>query len=116
MSNIISFEELEEALSDKVQKQKEVLSEVSSLFDDAGFFNTEQKNNITFQSTKRDVKALFSIDNTTYNYSYYITTEGDNSTNYSGKGNIDGVVDAAYKFIEQYSDIVDVPEEDVEEL
>lgn len=109
MKDIISPEE---ALLEKKSEQQAVLSEVESLFEDAGFIQKENQNTISFQSSTNDIKALFSIDNTTYNYECYITTEGENSSNYSAKGNIDGLVDAAFKFVEQCADVFDMPHEE----
>lgn len=107
MNDILPQAELEDALLEKQSIRREVLSEVSSLFDDAGFVKKEKQNTIFFQTSTKRTKALFSIDNTTYNYECYITTGGDNSSSYSAKGGIDDLADAAIKFVEQYADFTD---------
>ncbi len=121
MRNIISLEELEEDLQEKQDRKDRILSSLASLFDDAGFTKKDdKKNNISFEDTNKDIKALFSIYDTTFNYSAYITVEGDNSFTYSAKGDIDGIEEAAEKFLAEYNDLLtldisfDTPAEDEE--
>lgn len=106
MRNIISIEELEEDLQEKQARKDKILSSLESLFDDAGFTKKDDKNNISFEDTHRDIKALFSIYDTTFNYTAYITVEGDNSFTYSSKGDIEGIEEAAEKFLAEYNDLI----------
>lgn len=107
MSEILTLEDLEINMDEKAEKQKSVKDELTELFTDAGFVIEQHPNTIAFESSIEDAKALFSVDNSTFNYKSYISVEGENETNYSTKGNIDGVVDAAIKFIEHWSEFAD---------
>ncbi len=104
---MLTLEELEDNLQEKDEQQKGVEEELSNLFDNAGFTRVDKPNNFSFESHVKDAKALFTVDNSTYNYTAYISTEGTNSFNYSVKGNIDGATDAALKFIEQWANFAD---------
>lgn len=107
MSEMLTLEDLETRMDEKEAKQTSILNEVSELFSDAGFFQEEHANTIAFESSIKGAKALFSIDNTTFNYKSYISTEGENETNFSSKGNIDGIIDAAVKFVEHWAEFAD---------
>ena len=106
MSNVISIEELREDLEEQQKRKDDILTSLKELFDDAGFEYVEDKNTLNFEDTHEDLKALFSIYDTTFDYSAYITSETDNSMNYSLKGNIDGIEEAAEKFLAEYNDIL----------
>ena len=117
MSEMLTLEDLETKMDEKQAKQTAIMDEISELFSDAGFVKEEHANTVAFESSIKDAKALFSVDNTTFNYKSYISVEGDNETNYSTKGNIDGVVDAAVKFVEhwaEFADGVESTEDDVD--
>ena len=106
MSNVISIEELREDLEEQQKRKDDILTSLKELFDNAGFEYVEDKNTLNFGDTHEDLKALFSIYDTTFDYSAYITSESDNSMNYSLKGNIDGIEEAAEKFLAEYNDIL----------
>lgn len=106
MSNVISIEELREDLEEQQKRKDDILTSLKELFDNAGFEYVEDKNTLNFEDTHEDLKALFSIYDTTFDYSAYITSESDNSMNYSLKGNIDGIEEAAEKFLAEYNDIL----------
>lgn len=119
MSERITLEDLENNLEERNREQQSAIDEVSSLFDDAGFIKETKPNTISFESAIENVKALFSVDNTKYSYKAYITSEGDNSVTYSARGDIDGMVDAAIKFLEQWAEFADgniTVEDDVEDI
>ena len=107
MSEILTLDDLEMNMDEKAEKQKQITDELTNLFTDAGFVIEHNPNTIAFESSIKDAKALFSVDNSTFNYKSYISVEGENETNYSTRGNIDGVVDAAIKFIEQWAEFAD---------
>lgn len=116
MDTIKSLEELQEDLQ-AVQAEKDaIITELDELFKDAGFKKIDKMNNISYQLTEFEFKAQFSIEDTTFKFSCYITTEGDNSFNYTAKGTMDNVVAGAHKFLEEL-DFVKViePEEQLED-
>lgn len=102
--DIIPLEELEEDLKEEQAENFAILDELTQLFDGADFKRVEEMNNISFQDSTDDVKAQFTVDNTTYNFTCYITKTDDNSFNYSRKGNKHQAIDAAEKFLGEYED------------
>lgn len=116
MSEIKSLEELQEDLQEEQAEKDAIIDEIDSLFDDAGFRKLDKMNNICYQQTKSSYKAQFSIEDTSFNYSCYITTSGDNAINYTAKGTMDGIVKAAYKFIAELNDVLDDSEPVEQEL
>lgn len=102
--DIIPLEELEEDLKEEHNENIKILDELKQLFNDAGFEEVSEMNNISFQDETDNIKAQFSIDNTTYKYTAYITKTDDNSFNYSLKGDKYQAVDAAMKFLGEYED------------
>lgn len=107
MSDIKSIEELQEDLQEEQAEKDAIIDELDSLFDDAGFRKLDKMNNICYQQTKSEYKAQFSIEDTSFNYSCYISTNGDNAISYTAKGTMDGIVKAAYKFVAELNDILD---------
>lgn len=122
MSERITLEELQDNLQQRTEEQESALESLKSMFSDAGFELSEEKNTIDFTDTHKDLKALFSVDNTTFKYSCYITVDdvSDKSYNFALKGNIDGIEDAAKKFLAEYSDLttldIEEPVEDAEDI
>ncbi len=106
MDEIKSLEELQEDLQEEQAEKDAIIAELDSLFDDAGFRKLDKMNNICYQQTKSSYKAQFSVEDTSFNYSCYITTNGDNAINYTAKGTQDGMVKAAYKFISELNDVL----------
>ena len=110
MSDTKSIEELQEDLQQEQDEKDAIITELDSLFSDAGFRKLDKMNNICYQQTKGDYKAQFSIEDTSFNYSCYITTTGDNAINYTAKGTMDGILKSAYKFIAELNDVLEESE------
>ena len=108
LEDILTEEEMEQEMDAKAEERERALLFCNDIFIDAGFSPSSDANNITYTKEDKGYKALFNIDATTFNYSCYITTEGDNSSTYSAKGVISGIEDAVYKFLSSMSDIVEV--------
>lgn len=122
MDTIKSLEELQEDLQEVQAEKDAIVAELDELFGDAGFKKLDKMNNISYQLTKKEFKAQFSIEDTSFNYSCYITTDGDNSFNYTAKGTMDGITKAAYKFLEELDftatndDAVELDDDDTADL
>lgn len=100
-----TLEDLETELKEEAAEQEAILNAVTELFTNAGFERFDRKNNYNFETSASHFKALFSIDNTTYNYTGYVTQEGSNSASYSVKGDQSGIESAAEKFLIAFEDI-----------
>lgn len=101
MDTLKTLEELQEDLQSVQAEKDAIISELDELFKDAGFKKIDKMNNISYQLTEFEFKAQFSIEDSTFNFSCYITTEGDNSFNYTAKGTMMNVVNGAHKFLEE---------------
>lgn len=108
MSERITLEELQDNLQQRTEEQEAVLDSLKSMFADADFELSEEKNTIDFTDTHKDLKALFSIDNSTFRYTCYITAEDESnkSFNFSLKGEIGNIEDAARKFLGEFNDLL----------
>ena len=108
MDERITLEDLQSNLQQRTEEQEAVLDSLKSMFADADFELSEEKNTIDFTDTHKDLKALFSIDNSTFRYTCYITAEEMNnkSFNLSLKGEIDDIEDAARKFLGEFNDLL----------
>lgn len=101
--SIRSLEQLEEDLREDQELNKQTMSELDELFGGSSFQKKENMNSTTWQTSKGTVKAQFDIDNTTYNYSCYITdTEG--TYNMSRKGDRTTATDSAIAMLEELED------------
>lgn len=108
MDERITLEDLQNNLRQRTEEQEAVLDSLKSMFADADFEFSEEKNTIDFTDTHKYLKALFSIDNSTFRYTCYITAEDDKdkSFNFSLKGEIDDIEDAAQKFLAEFNDLL----------
>lgn len=113
---IPTLEDLEDTLQSREQEREDVLADITPMFEDAGFEIEETKNYIAFLKDEGSVKAMFSIDNTSYKYSCYITSdETPNNINYSAKGELEAIVEFVPKFLGALDDIiVDSEEEQID--
>lgn len=102
--NIISLEELEEDLKEEQAENNAVLTELEDLFADSDFERVDDMNHISFQASSGDIKAQFSLDNSEFTFTCYISEVDDNSFNYSRKGTKHQAVAAAEKFLAEYDD------------
>ena len=108
MDERITLEDLQNNLQQRTEEQEAALDSLKSMFADADFELSEEKNTIDFTDTHKDLKALFSIDNSTFRYTCYITAEDEDnkSFNFSLKGEIDDIEDAARKFLAEFNDLL----------
>ena len=99
MSDRITLEELIEDLDDKKRAQDELIAELDELFKDTNMLKDESNNFFNWGYGDKDTKAMFSVDNTSYNFKCYISA-GDEETgsNYSAKGTMSDAYDGAVKF------------------
>lgn len=97
---IISLAQLEEDLQEREEERNSIIAELDSMFEEAEFMKAEKLNTISYGKNGETYKAMFSIDNTTYNYTCYISDEtGEEETNFSLKGPQSGIISGAQKFI-----------------
>ena len=103
--DILTEEELENAMDQKAEERERILLFANDLFGDAGFEKEVTANYITFTQESDTYKALFSIDTTTFNYKCYVTTE---ESNYNKTGAMSAIESAAHKFLEEVADCSEV--------
>lgn len=102
--DIIPLEELEEDLKEEQAENNAILTELEELFDETDFERVDDMNHISFQASSGDIKAQFSLDNSEFTFTCYISEVDDNSFNYSRKGTKHQAIDAAEKFLAEYDD------------
>lgn len=102
----ITSAELEKDLREKQASNSAVLTELDSLFASSDFERTDDMNHISFQASEGNIKAQFSLDNSTYSFTCYISEVDNNSFNYSRKGTKYQAVEAAEKFLAEYDDCI----------
>lgn len=116
MEERITLEELIEDLDEKKQAQDELIAELDELFADTNMLKDESDNFFNWGYGDKDTKAMFSVDNTSYNFKCYISSGDDESgSNYSAKGTMNNAYDGAVKFLQAADDILSGEEVDVEE-
>lgn len=93
----VLVEDLETDLKLEEEQKEQVTTELIELFEENDFINTTV-NGINFESTVGDIYASFYIDNN-FNYKGYVTDTSVNKLNYSVKGQMSNVLNAANKFI-----------------
>lgn len=102
---MLTEEELEQEMNNKAKEREKVLLYTADMFNDAGFEKNTTANYISYSQSGDNYNALFSIDTTSFNYSCYVTTEGDNTSTYSARGIISGIEEAVIKFLEAVADV-----------
>lgn len=119
MEERISLEELIEDLDEKKQAQDELIAELDELFADTNMLKDESDNFFNWGYGDKNMKVMFSVDNTSYAFKCYASSgDDDNGSNYSAKGPMSSVYDGAIKFLQAVEDmendkIVDVEEDEV---
>ena len=94
----ILVEDLETDLQLEEEQKEQVTTELIELFEENDFTSNTTVNGINFESTVGDIYASFYIDNN-LNYKGYVTDKSINKSNYSVKGQMSNVLNAANKFI-----------------
>lgn len=94
-------EDLETELQDKQRNIDDITNNIIELFNEVNFESELSINGISFSNIHNNIYASFYIDDN-LNYKGYITNTEDASFNYSVKGNIDTVEEAAEKLIDTY--------------
>ena len=102
----ITSAELEKDIREEQAANSAVLAELDSLFANSDFKRTDDMNHISFQASEGNIKAQFSLDNSTYSFTCYISEVTNNSFNYSHKGTKYQAVEAAEKFLAEYDDCI----------
>lgn len=97
---------LEEDIREEQAANSAVLAELDSLFANSDFKRTDDMNHISFQASEGSIKAQYSLDNSTYSFTCYISEVDNNSFNYSRKGTKYQAVEAAEKFLAEYDDCI----------
>ena len=96
-------EDLESDLVDQQKKIDEITDYLIALFDEEDFDKKITPNGISFQKRYKTIFSNFYVDEK-LNYKCYITNDENNVSNYSSKGNIDNVENAAENFIMMFLD------------
>lgn len=116
MGKRITLEELIVDLDEKKQAQDELIAKLDELFADTDMLKDESDNFFNWGYGDTDTKAMFSVDNTSYNFKCYISSGDDESgSTYSAKGTMDNAYDGAVKFLQAADDILSEEEVNVEE-
>ena len=102
----IDEEQLQAQLQEDYEHEQSILEQVRDMLTAEDFEETRELNGVSFKKEfNKDeftFNAQFYVDTTTFEYSAYITTDDENnSTSYSAKGDIDNIVPAVDKFINQ---------------
>lgn len=98
------LEDLEDDLIQQKQEVRNITSILQDLFSEAGFIEKDSINGIAFENKDGNIRASFYIDDN-LNYKGYVNDDTENSTNLSVKGNINQVVEAANKIINEFNQI-----------
>lgn len=102
----LTTEEVEFNVNQKKQAQKELIAQLDDLFQSAGLLKAEKLNNISYGYSDADIRALFSVDNSTLDASCYISsTDKILNINYNDSCDMDDLVDCAYRFLEELNDL-----------
>ena len=95
---------LVESLEDELKEKHDLIisktNELTTMFENAGFNVNETINGISFEKIFDNYYASFYIDSD-LNYKGYVS-DSDNNVNYSVKGTISDVVNAAIKLISSF--------------
>lgn len=103
----IYTEDLETELLNKQQKINNLTNELINIFDEVNFEKKVTVNGINFENTYQNIYAGFYANNN-LNYKGYVTTDKSNSSNYTVKGDIDNVIEAANNIIDMFYSQIDM--------
>ena len=116
MEERISLEELIEDLDEKKQAQDELIAELDELFADTNMLKDESDNFFNWGYGDKNMKVMFSVDNTSYAFKCYASSgDDDTGSNYSAKGPMSSAYDGAVKFLQAVEDMENDKAVDVEE-
>lgn len=98
-------EDLEQDLKDRAAVQNLTKENLDTLFEDNGFIKNVVVNGVSYENQEDNIYASFYVD-PQLNYKGYVTDNSSNSTNYSVKGEMNNVLDAAQNIIDQYYNLI----------